>query len=118
MLRATLRERGYDAIGTRSVAGALRIPTQAADRGAVEVLVVDQEALSDEEKESDGSMTRELLDRYPAAATVLLERVSVRTPDVRHRWTRTLQRPVSVEAIAVVVERLRPLPAEDRIPLD
>jgi hypothetical protein len=118
VLRATLRERGYDAIGTRSVASALRIPVRAPGRGAVEVLVFDQEALSDAAKESGDVATAELLARYPTAATVLLARVSIRPPEVPRPWTRILQRPVSVEQIAAAVEALRPLLIEDRIPLD
>ena len=118
LLRATLRERGYDAIGTRSVASALRIAPRARERGPVDVLIFDQEALSDSPAEQGGPEIEALLGRYPSAATILVARATVRPPDAQRPWTRILRRPVTVEDIAVAVEALRPLRPEARAPLE
>jgi hypothetical protein len=118
LLRATLRERGYDAIGARSVASALRVPPHTPLRGPVEVIVLDQQALGDAAGEPGGAEAAALLDRYATAATVLLARASVRPPAVPRAWTRVLRRPVSVAEVAAAVEALRPLPPEARVPLE
>jgi hypothetical protein len=118
LLRATLRERGYDAIGARSIASSLRIPPRPPERGLVEVLIFDQEALSDYSKDSGDSDVVTLLGRYPSAATLLVARATVRPPDAPRPWTRVLRRPVSVDDIATAVEALRPLGPGARGPLD
>jgi hypothetical protein len=118
LLRATLRERGYDAVGTRSVESALRIPANAPERGPVEVLVFDQQAFRDAGVEAARANVTALVDRYPAAATVLLARVNVQAPILSRPWTRILRRPFTVEEIASAIERLRPLNPDARKPLD
>jgi hypothetical protein len=88
------------------------------ERGPVEVLVFDQEALSDATENAGGAEAATLLDRYPTASTLLVARPSVRPPAVSRSWTRVLPRPVSVEEIAASVAALRPLPPKRRVPLD
>ena len=62
-LRAELRAAGYDAVGARDLFEALvAYPHDAPGRGAVALLVVDQDAL-----EREGDEGRELLDRLRGA---------------------------------------------------
>jgi hypothetical protein len=118
LLRATLRERGYDAIGTRSVESALRLPASAPERGPVGVLIFDQHALRDVESETGRANATALLERYPSAATALLARVNVQPPMLSRPWTIILRRPITVEEIASAIEALRPLAPEAHKPLD
>jgi DNA-binding NtrC family response regulator len=118
LLRAALRERGYDAVGTRSVESALRIPASAAERGPVELLVFDQHALRETETETGRAETRLLLERYPTAATLLLARVNVQPPSLTRPWTRIVRRPISIEQIVTAVEALCPLEPQAGRPLD
>ena len=118
LLRATLRERGYDAVGTRSVESALRIPVHAPERGPVEVLLFDQQALRDAEVEIARANVTALFDRYPTAARVLLARVNVLPPILSRPWTLILRRPLTVEEIVSAIEALRPLNRDARKPLD
>jgi Response regulators consisting of a CheY-like receiver domain and a winged-helix DNA-binding domain len=45
LLRAELRERGYDALGAPGVAAALAYPVSAPARGPVRLILIDQAAL-------------------------------------------------------------------------
>jgi hypothetical protein len=118
LLRATLRERGYDAIGTRSVESALRLPASAPERGPVAVVIFDQHALRDVESETGRANATALLERYPKAATALLSRVNVQPPILSRPWTMVLRRPITVEEMASAIEALHPLAPEARKPLD
>jgi len=46
LLRAALREAGYDAVGTRNLGTAQRTQSDEPDRGPVRLVVVDQSSLS------------------------------------------------------------------------
>jgi hypothetical protein len=112
LLRAALREVGYDAVGTRSIATALRIRAFERNRGPVRLLIVDQSAWS-------GAAAKEfarLLSRHNAPATILLARSTVARPN--ESWGRVLLRPVSVADVVVAVQEVLPLPGEARHPLD
>ena len=112
LLRAALRDVGYDAVGTRSLASALRVRPSEPGRGPVRVIVVDQHALIGP---NDGLTTR-LLERYGAPGTILLARTAVTPP--AGLWHRILRRPVSIAEIVAGVQALLPLPAEARHSLD
>lgn len=45
LLRAALREAGYDAVGAPGLSGALRYRAAAPDRGPVRLVVIDRDAL-------------------------------------------------------------------------
>src|ERR1044071_6693705 len=62
LLRAELREAGYDAIGASSLTTALRYPPHEPDRGPVRLFIIDGDA---------------------AAAAALLERTRARYPESR-----------------------------------
>ena len=111
LLRAALREAGYDAVGTRNLGTALRIPSDEPDRGPVRVVVVNQSALGG----ADDKLT-ELLSRHGAPTTILLSRATIVTP--RGPWQRVLKRPVTIDDIVTTVGELMPLPDELRHPID
>jgi hypothetical protein len=111
LLRAALREDGYDAVGTRNLDSALRIRPEEPDRGPIRLVVVDQAALKGAEDELE-----RLLARHNAPSTLLLARPTLAVPP--GRWDLVLQRPVSVGDIVSATQTLVPLSPDDRHPLD
>ena len=112
LLRAALRDVGYDAVGTRTVDTALRLPDVDAARGPVRLIVMDQAALGD----SPGPKLEELVARHGTPPMLLLASGTVETPT--GPWRRVLRRPVSVADIVAAVESMLPIPAAARRPLD
>jgi DNA-binding response OmpR family regulator len=112
LLRSALRETGYDAVGTRTLSSALRVPVTMPGRGPVRLIVVDQAALDGEA----GDRLARLLASHGHPATMLLARSTSATPG--GAWARVLQRPVSVDEISSAVQSVLPLPAEERRALD
>jgi hypothetical protein len=107
LIRAALREAGYDAVGAPGVREALGVPAREADRGPVGLLVVDQSALV------GGTRPLEtLLARHNRPEAILIARAMVGAPD--GPWRRVLQRPVSVADVVAAVEEALPLPSEQR----
>ncbi len=119
LLRAALREVGYDALGAPGLAGALRYRVQAPSRGPVRLVLVDQAALSGDEALT---LLTTLLQRYGNPAAILLARAVAMSgpPDKAEPvpWTRVLRRPVSIDGIAAAVRELLPLPRGTSRPLD
>jgi hypothetical protein len=112
LLRAALREAGYDASGTLTIEGAVNQSAPDPARGPVRLIVVDQEALTDEE----WPRLEVLQNRAPDAALLLL---APRTRPVREGpWTSIVRRPTSIAEIVGVIERLVPLPPERRHPIE
>jgi hypothetical protein len=103
LLRAELRERGYDAVGAKDLVDALGIPASDPGRGPVRLLLVDHGALAGPE---DLLLFR-LSGRYGDPPVVLL--ASAATAPPRGPWTRVLRRPVSIGEIADAVAALVPL---------
>jgi len=112
LLRAALREEGYDAVGSRGVREAFRLRPDDPGRGPIQILIVDQDALS----EVSPSLVAALVARLGAPATILIRRVMTATPP--GEWRRVLRRPVSVEEIVEVTRELLPLPRDARHPVD
>lgn len=112
LLRAALRDVGYDAVGTRTIESALRIPVVDPARGAVRLIIIDQPALSGA---SDEAVSR-LLARHGTPATLLLVRAMVTPPE--GPWQHVLRRPVSVADIVSAVATLLPLLPSQRHPLE
>jgi DNA-binding response OmpR family regulator len=110
LLRAALREGGYDAVGTRALAGAARLTAAEADRGPVGLVILAQEALAGADR-SDLDRLREATD----APIVLLAPAG---GDSAGPWVQVVHRPVSIGELVRVVEALVPLPADGRRPLD
>jgi hypothetical protein len=111
LLRAALRELGYDASGTRALKGALHQAAPEAGRGPVRLVVLDQDALTT----ADGRQLEELR-RITSAPIVLLAPVMRRVPE--GPWTRVVRRPVSIGSLVRVIETLIPLAPEARQPID
>ena len=113
LIRAALREAGYDAVGTQSLATALRIRPEDPERGAVQVVIVDQPALVASNADSQLSA---LLTRHRNPVTILVARTTVGSPE--GSWTRVMRRPVSVGEIVEAVQALRPLSPDKRHSVD
>jgi hypothetical protein len=98
LLRAQLREAGYDAIGARTLSRALGYPPDDPERGPVRVLVVDSAAAAAEPAALEQARLR-----YPGVRLVLIGGTGAALP-----WDATLQRPVSIGDIVATVRRLVP----------
>jgi DNA-binding response OmpR family regulator len=112
LLRSALRETGYDAVGTRTLSTALRVPVSLAGRGPVRLIVVDQSALHDD----GGDRLERLLANHGHPPTMLLARSTSAAPG--GSWDHVLRRPVSVAEISTAVRSVLPLPAEQRKRID
>jgi hypothetical protein len=112
LIRAALREVGYDAIGTHGPRETWLVPPDVPDRGPLRLMIVDQDALSPVEIESLSALRQ----RFGDPDILLLARATVAPPD--GPWHRVLRRPVSVAEIVRVAEELVPLPAELRHAID
>jgi hypothetical protein len=113
LLRAALRDAGYDALGAPGLSAALRYRPDVADRGPVRLVVLDQETLSDA---AEPEQLAQLLRRHGDPAIVLLARATRATPP--GNWRRVIQRPASIAEIVAAVEQLLPLPPASVHPLD
>jgi hypothetical protein len=101
LLRAELRELGYDALGAADVAGGLLYPRQEAGRGAVRLILVDQRALTT----TGHALLPELLARHEAPAVLL---APAGGPPAAGPWIRVLSRPLSIADITQTVQELLP----------
>ena len=111
LLRAALREVGYDAIGTRTVRGARTLLASGEERGPVRLILLDQDALTD-----DAQIELEKLRRTSSASLVLLAPATRRVSE--GGWTGVLRRPLTVGELAQAIERLVPLSPAARRPID
>jgi hypothetical protein len=112
LLRAALREIGYDASGTRALNAAVHQIAATSGRGPVRLVVVDQDALADDE----GSALDALRSSTPAAPIVLLAPATRRLRE--GPWARVIHRPTSIAALVQEIERVVPLAPAARHPLD
>lgn len=110
LLRAALREVGYDAVGTQGVSAGMRVPPTDQERGDVKLIIIDQDALD----ENDGPV-EELIDTHHATS-LLIARSTIAPP--RGPWQRTLTRPLAIDDIVATVQSLLPLPVGRRHPFD
>jgi DNA-binding response OmpR family regulator len=112
LLRAALREEGYDAIGARSLREAVAYPRAEPGRGPVRLVMVDATA------EDAGAL--ELLDvlRRAHAHPLFVLVAGAGRPLPSGPWDRVLRRPASIDAIVAEVRQALPLLPEARHPLD
>lgn len=119
LLRAALREAGYDALGAPSLDAALLYPAEDEERGPVRAILVDQATLT--EPEADAILDT-LLQRHGRPATVLLAHSAFAyphlAPTAASRWQRIVQRPASIADLVGTVEALLPLPPASARPQD
>ena len=111
LLRAALREVGYDAIGTRTVNGARVLLPSREGRGPVRLILIDQDALTEDAQED-----LEMLRRCSDAPLVLLAPSTRRVSE--GGWSGVLRRPLAVGELAQAIERLVPLAPAARRPID
>jgi hypothetical protein len=111
LLRAALREGGYDAIGTRTVRGARTLVASDEGRGPVRLILLDQDALTEDARED-----LDQLRRASDAAMVLLAPATRRASE--GSWTGVLRRPLTVGELAHAIKRLVPLAPAARRPID
>jgi DNA-binding NtrC family response regulator len=111
LLRAALREVGYDAVGTRNLDTALRVRPQEPDRGTIRLVIVDQSAASGSHEQ-----LAKLLSLHGTPLTILLARPTLAVP--AGQWQRVIKRPASIDEIVSAVRESMPLPSELRHPID
>jgi hypothetical protein len=111
LLRGALRECGYDAVGTRTLAGAARLTVPDRSRGPVGLVVLAQETLTSAEQ---GDLDRL---RMATSAPIVLLAPATRRVETGP-WTRVIKRPVSIGTLVAAVESLVPLPVGARRPAD
>ncbi|HEX5831796.1 MAG TPA: hypothetical protein VFY16_12500 [Gemmatimonadaceae bacterium] len=115
LLRAALREEGYDAVGARHPIEALRYHAQEPDRGPVRLVVADQDALGDADDGLGADILARVLARHGDPPTLLLGRATHATP--AGPWRRVIRRPASMAEVVEGVRMLLPLPPASRHPL-
>lgn len=109
LIRAQLREAGYDAVGAASLRTALSQPLDAPELGPVDAVLVDQATLA---APAAPSLLHQLASKHPRGRLILLARGTGRLPP--GRWDAVLRRPIRVGEIVATVERLAPLRPELR----
>jgi hypothetical protein len=110
LLRAALRQEGYDALGARDLREALAHPEAEGDRGPVGLIILDREVLA------DSDALAELLKRYRNPVTLVLE--SAFHPSVQGPWQHVLRHPVTIADIVSTTQQLLPLPSPASHPID
>ena len=110
LLRAALREVGYDAGGTRVLSMVRGRIAPEAGRGPVRLVVLDQEALTD----ADASDLEAL---GTAGIPIVLLAPAVRTLH-GGPWSRVIRRPFSIGDLVQAIEGLLPLAPGTRRPVD
>ena len=114
LLRAELRERGYDAAGARDLLEALG---ESGPAGApVRLILIDQDALAEGDPALLHDLVQRLVEHHPAAAVVLLAGTMHKAPE--GPWQQVLRRPMSISDIVTAVQLAVPLPPGERHPLD
>jgi hypothetical protein len=112
LIRAALREAGYDALGARDLNEALSYPAVEDDRGPVGLIIIDQEAMQDPED----STVSQLRHQHPDARTLVLE--SAFRPSTQGSWEHVLRHPVTIADIVQITQQLVPLPSAATHPID
>jgi DNA-binding response OmpR family regulator len=112
LLRAELREAGYDAIGATGLAAALRLPAADRERGPVRLMLVQREAMD----AAAGELLERARLRYPASRLLLLTSHGGSAP--AGPWDAVLYRPVAIGEIVAQVRSLVPLPPGLKRPID
>lgn len=103
LLRAELRDAGYDAIGATTLSRALRPPPIDVERGPVRLIVMDSGVVAGEPTALEAARRR-----YPGVLLVLIARAGAAPAGP---WAAVLRRPVTIGDIVATLRRLVPLPA-------
>jgi hypothetical protein len=100
LLRAELRDAGYDAIGAATLSRALRHPPTDVARGPVRLIVVDSAAAAAEPAALEHARRR-----YPGVLLVLIHGAGAAPLGP---WAAMLRRPVTIGNVVASVRRLVP----------
>jgi len=119
LLRAALREAGYDALGAPGLAGALRYRATVPERGPVRLVLIDQAALT-------GAQARDQLaalsSRHGRPELMLLAKSGAAAPGPPVAgeivWRRIVRRPASIAEVVDAVRAVLPLAPGEVRPLD
>src|SRR6058998_4234200 len=116
LLRAELREAGYDAIGASSLTTTLRYPPDEPDRGPVRLFIVDGDAAA------APALLERTRARYPGSRFLLIRSGAAAAPpdppDPPRPWQRVLRRPITIGEIVAAARELVPLPPELQVSID
>ena len=116
LLRAELREAGYDAIGASSLRTTLRYPPDEPDRGPVRLFIVDGDAAA------APALLERTRARYPGSRFLLIRSGAAAAPspppDPPRPWQRVLRRPITIGEIVAAARELVPLPPELQVSID
>jgi ActR/RegA family two-component response regulator len=117
LLRAALREVGYDALGAPSLGAGLRYRAEAPGRGPVRLVLVDQAALADD---TAAQWLGSLIHRHRQPRMLLLTRAtrSGALQAAALPWHRVLRRPASIADLVSAIQRELPLAPGAERPLD
>jgi len=110
LLRAALREAGYDAVGARGLPEALRYPADAPGRGPVRLIILDQPVLLS----AEDPLLGRLVGRHAEPLVVLVAPAT--RPRLEGPWGRVIRRPATIAEIVAAVRTLVPLASS--APLD
>jgi hypothetical protein len=111
LVRAELREAGYDAMGARDFDEAMTYPRDEAGRGPVRLVILDQAVL----ERGDDPRLKELLRRHSDAETLLI--AGAFQPPFPGSWRQVLRHPTTIAEIVQAAQQLLPPPAATH-PLD
>lgn len=112
LLRAELRELGYDAVGAPDLSGSLAYPAIEPERGPVSLVLVDQQALAGAHE----MLLARLLERHGHPPSMLLAPAGL--PHIAGDWALVLHRPLSIADIVRGVRAVLPLDPGSRQPID
>lgn len=112
LIRAALRQAGYDALGAADLREALAYPAEEEQRGPVRLIILDQSVLGG----PDDKLSGELVDRHAGALTLVLE--SAFHPSVEGVWQRVIRHPATIADIVETTRELLPLPPATAHPID
>jgi len=119
LLRAELREAGYDAIGASSLTTTPRYPPDEPDRGPVRLFIVDGDAAA------APALLERTRARYPGSRFLLIRSGAAAAPphppdppDPPRPWQRVLRRPITIGEIVAAARELVPLPPELQVSID
>jgi CheY-like chemotaxis protein len=117
LLRAALREAGYDALGAPSLDGALRYRARVEGRGPVRLIVMDQAVVHDALSAERLDALRRRHDEPPLVLLASAVAPAAARPDAPSGAVRVLRRPASIADVVAAVQSALPLPAPPS-PLD
>jgi hypothetical protein len=112
LIRAALRQAGYDALGAPDLREALGYTVEEDQRGPVRLIILDQSIL----RGPNDKLAGELVDRHAGALTLVLE--SALHPSVEGVWHRVIRHPATIADIVETARELLPLPPAAAHPID